>query len=199
MAESGLPLKYWADVVQTVVYTRNLLPNTQQPKTILAELWSGQCQDISHLCPFGCTSFAHIPLDLNISKLNPRSLKTALLGYFGHNSYKLLDGSTGMVFKLRDVIFEERITHLAKQPISTIITDDDDIFTYKPQLNSDTTNSDNIKKLEHLPLLIQEIAPRLLDNCGLHKETNDDTIITTTKVSNEKPNNTPNEPLLAIR
>jgi len=51
-------------------------------------------------------------LDLNQSKLNPRLVKTVLLGYFGHNGYKLLDKSTGAIFKSRDVIFEEGITHL---------------------------------------------------------------------------------------
>ena len=72
MAESGLPMKYWTDTVQTVVYVQNLLSNSQQPKTISAELWSRQCQDISHLRPFGCTSYVHVLLDLNLSKLSSR-------------------------------------------------------------------------------------------------------------------------------
>ena len=38
LAESGLPVKYWADAVQTIVYTQNLLPNPRQLITILAEL-----------------------------------------------------------------------------------------------------------------------------------------------------------------
>ena len=49
MAESGMPLKYWANAVSTVVYTRNLIPSSRQPGTILVELWSGQRQNISHL------------------------------------------------------------------------------------------------------------------------------------------------------
>jgi len=49
LAKSGLLVKYWADAIQTMVYTRNLLPNPRQPKTIPAELWTGQCQDVSHL------------------------------------------------------------------------------------------------------------------------------------------------------
>jgi len=42
------------------------------------------------------------------------SVKTALLVYFGHDGYKLLDKSTSAIFKSRDVIFKERITYLAK-------------------------------------------------------------------------------------
>jgi len=41
LAESGLPVKYWADAVRTIVYTWNLLPNPRQPITIPAELWTG--------------------------------------------------------------------------------------------------------------------------------------------------------------
>jgi len=55
-----------------------------------------------------------IPLDLNLSKLNPRSVKTILLGYFRYNGYKLLDKTTGTIFKPRDIIFEENTTYLAK-------------------------------------------------------------------------------------
>jgi len=67
-------------------------------------------------------------LDLNLSKLNPRSVKTALLGYFGHNGYKLLDKSTGTVFKSQDVIFKEGTTHLAKQPTPVVFYDNNNPF-----------------------------------------------------------------------
>ena len=50
-----------------------------------------------------------------MSKLTLQSVKTVLLGYFGHDSYKLLDKSTSAVFKSRDVIFEKGITHIAEQ------------------------------------------------------------------------------------
>ena len=96
------------------MYIWNLLPNSQQPKTIPAELWFGWQQDVSHLCPFGYTFYVLIPLDLNLSKLNPRSVKTILLGYFRYNGYKLLDKTTGTIFKPRDIIFEENTTYLAK-------------------------------------------------------------------------------------
>jgi len=162
MAESGLPLKYWANTIQTVIYTKNLMPNNQQPKTIPAELWSGLHQDISHFQPFSCTTYAHVPLDLNLPKLNPRSVKTVLLGYFGHNSYKLLDKSTGKVFKSQDIIFEERVTYLARQPLPTVITNDNDMFIYKPQTNSNTTNADKTKKLNLLPLCNTENCSKTL-------------------------------------
>jgi len=82
MAKSGLPTKYWTDTVQTMVYVWNLVPSSRQSHAIPAELWHGKQQDMSHLRPFGTTAYAHIPVDLNLSKLYLRSVKTVLLGYF---------------------------------------------------------------------------------------------------------------------
>ena len=72
LVESGLPTKYWANMIQTVVYVKNFLPSSRQPNKIPAELWHGWRQDVSHLRPFGCMAYAHILLNLNISKLQPR-------------------------------------------------------------------------------------------------------------------------------
>ena len=207
MAESGLPMKYWADAIQTVVYVRNLLPNSQQPKTIPAELWSGQCQDILHLQPFGCTSYAHIPLDLNLSKLNLRSVKTALLGYFGRDGYKLLDKSTGAVFKLRDVIFEEGTTHLAKQPTPVVFYNDNDPFIYKLLPNNNATSPDNGTSPNPTSPPIQGIAPRPLANCDVHNDskdtqrtpTNNNTATTTEKELDEESSKIPKDLPLAIK
>ena len=38
MAESGLPLKYWMDVIQAVIYVRNFISSIRQPKKILTKL-----------------------------------------------------------------------------------------------------------------------------------------------------------------
>jgi len=122
------------------------------------------------LQPFGCTSYAHVSLDLNLSKLNPRSIKTALLGYFGCDSYKLLDKSTSAVFKSRDVIFEEGITHLAKQPAPAMFHDGNDLFIYEPLPNNSATNSDNNMNSDPISLPIQGITPRPLANHSLHKD-----------------------------
>ena len=39
LAESGLPVKYWADTVQTTTYVRNLIPSSRRANSIPAELW----------------------------------------------------------------------------------------------------------------------------------------------------------------
>jgi len=82
MAESGLLLKFWADTVQTIVYTQNFIPSSQQLKLVPTEAWFWKHQNVSHLRPFRTTAYAYILLDLNLSKLLSRSVKVSLLGYF---------------------------------------------------------------------------------------------------------------------
>ena len=108
LADSGLPQKFWTDVVNTAVYTQNFIPATA---------WSGQHQDISHLQPFGSTAYAHIPPKVSPSKLAPRLVKLTIIGYYDRSGYKLLDCTTDAIFKSRDVIFEESQSYYSTDPI----------------------------------------------------------------------------------
>jgi len=40
----------------------------------------------------------------------------SLLDYFGREGYRVFNQRTGVVFKSQDIIFNERVTHLATQP-----------------------------------------------------------------------------------
>jgi hypothetical protein len=119
LTDSGPASKYWANAVQTAIYTHNFLPASCHPNKIPAELWLGQCQDISHLCPFGLTAYACIPVEVGSSKLSPHSTKLVFIGYFDHTGYKLLDHASGAVHKSRDIIFEESLPHFPTDPLMT--------------------------------------------------------------------------------
>ena len=121
LAESRLALKYWTEVVLTVVYVQNFISLSQNPENILGEIWTGCQQDVTHLRPFGATAYTHILSDLNLLRLFLRSVKVSLLGYYRHNGYKLLERSTGTIFKSHDVIFEKEETHYVKQPTSKFL------------------------------------------------------------------------------
>jgi len=110
-------------------------------------------------------------LDLNLFKLSPRSVKTTLLRYFRHDSYKLLNKTTGIVFKSQDIIFEERITHIVRQPTLAILYDNNNPFIYSSLPNNNATSSDNNASTDQIPLSIQGIALRPLASCDLHKNT----------------------------
>ena len=123
---------------------------------------------MSHLCPFGITAYAYIPLELNSSKLYPRSVKVSLLGYFGRNRYKLLEKSTGTVFRSWDVIFKG-VTHFVKQPSSVIFPNDDNPFSYTPS-HTETRSDEIVTPQKILTPLHHEIASRPLPITDLHKD-----------------------------
>ena len=105
--DASLPGTYWAEAASTAVYLKNRQPTSRHPGKTPYELWSGEKPDVSYLRPFGCLAYAKIPDSINDGKLAPRSVKCVLLGYFGIGVYRVLDRSSGRIFKSRDVIFEE--------------------------------------------------------------------------------------------
>ena len=54
-----------------------------------------------------------------------------------------MDRKTGAVFRSRDVIFEESITHLVKQSISTGFSEDNDPFQLNPMQNIEIEGSES--------------------------------------------------------
>ncbi|PPQ91524.1 hypothetical protein CVT25_008792 [Psilocybe cyanescens] len=78
---------------------------------IPAERWFNKRQDISHLRPIGSDAYTKIPKEVNPSKLDTVSIKYVLIGYYGRDTYKLLNKATGEVVKSRNVVFEEGIGH----------------------------------------------------------------------------------------
>ena len=118
--DSGLPASMWCEVASTVLYLKDFIPSARRPNTTPFEDWRGFQPDISHLRPFGCVAYAKIPVEIDGGKLSPRSIKCVLIGYFGRDAYRVLDKSTGKVYRSRDVIFEEGIGHrtISAPPVS---------------------------------------------------------------------------------
>jgi hypothetical protein len=56
----GLPLQFWADVVDTVVYLINRGPSSSLDGRIPEEEWTGKKVNYSFLKTFGCEAFVHI-------------------------------------------------------------------------------------------------------------------------------------------
>lgn len=113
---ADLPPKYWCDAVAAAVELGNFVPVTRNPGITPFEAFSKHRPDISHLRAYGCIAYMKIPTK-SLSwggKLAYQSRETQLIGYFGRGAYKLLDRSTGKVYKSRDVISEERTPHRSK-------------------------------------------------------------------------------------
>jgi hypothetical protein len=108
---AGLPLQFWADVVDTDVYLINRGPSSSLDGRILEEEWTGKKVNYSFLKTFGCEAFVHIDKE-NRTKLEEKSKKCTFIGY-GVNDfgYHLWDYENNKIIRSRDVIFNEKVMY----------------------------------------------------------------------------------------
>ena len=74
---------------------------------------------------------------------------------------------TGAIFRSRDVIFKKGTTHLAKQPTSTVFSEEDNPFLLKPDQMLKNTTESLSEHVESQSLQLG-IAPRLTIMQDLH-------------------------------
>ena len=108
---AGLPLQFWADAVDTVVYLINRGPSSSLDGGILEEAWTGKKVNYSFLRTFDCEAFFHIDKD-NRTKLEAKSKKCTFIGY-GINDfgYHLYDYENHKIIRIRDVVFNEKVMY----------------------------------------------------------------------------------------
>jgi len=77
--DSGLPHSMWCEVAATIIYLKDFIPTTCHPDTTPYKDWTGLRPDISHLCPFGCTAYMKIPVEIGGGKLDVWSITNVFL------------------------------------------------------------------------------------------------------------------------
>jgi hypothetical protein len=108
---ASLPLQFWADVVDTVVYLINRGPSSSLDGRILEEEWTGKKVNYSFLKTFGCEAFVHIDKE-NRTNLESKSKKCTFIGYdVNHFGYRLWDYENNKIIRSRDVIFNEKVMY----------------------------------------------------------------------------------------
>ncbi|KAF5376302.1 hypothetical protein D9615_008480 [Tricholomella constricta] len=105
--DSGLPAHYWGEAMATAIHVSDFILSSRHAGKTPHEIREGRKPDVAYLRPFGCVAYAKVPKEDGGSKLDMRSIKGVLIGYFGHGDYKILDRSTGHIFRSHDIIFEE--------------------------------------------------------------------------------------------
>ena len=75
---AGLPLQFWADAVNTIVYLINRGPSSALDGGIPEEEWIGKQVKYSFLRTFGCEPFVHKD---DRTKLEAKSKKCTFIGY----------------------------------------------------------------------------------------------------------------------
>ena len=106
-----LPLQFWVDVVNNVVYLINRGPSNALDGGILEEEWTCKKVNYSFLRTFGCEAFVHIDKE-NITKLDAKSKKCTFIGYEVDDiGYRLWDYENHKIIRIRDVVFNERVMY----------------------------------------------------------------------------------------
>jgi len=113
-----------------------------------------------------------------------------LLGYFGHDGYKLLEKNTSAIFRSHNVIFKEGITYYARQPTPISFTDENDFFSYRLDNQIQVIKKDRNhrieKELEQEPVgpSLQVIAPQPSTISYLHEDEHEKNTDLTTQTTN---------------
>ena len=108
---ANMPLKFWAEAINTAVYQRNRSPTTALKDTTPYESFFQEKPDVANLKVFGCIAYSHVPAELR-KKLDPKSKKTIFIGYpEGTKGYKLNDLTSKRFIRSRDIIFCENKFH----------------------------------------------------------------------------------------
>lgn len=134
LAQSSLPLKYWAYAFSSAVYLINRLPTDVLQQQTPHERLFNTVPDYNWLKVFGCLCFPNLR-PFNSHKLYFRSSPCTFLGYSSHHKgYKCLDKS-GTIIISRHVIFNEH-----EFPFQTSMTPQDSIPPKLRLYNSNYTN-----------------------------------------------------------
>src|SRR5277367_341938 len=108
---AGLPLQFWADAVDIVVYLINRGPSSSLDGGIIEEAWTSEKVNYSFLKTFGCEAFVHINKE-NRTKLDAKLKKCTFIGYGVNDfSYHFYDYEKHKIGRSRDVIFNEKVLY----------------------------------------------------------------------------------------
>ncbi|MBW0467242.1 hypothetical protein O181_006957 [Austropuccinia psidii MF-1] len=117
LKDSGLPLSYWAEAVNTAVYLENLTPNSAISFEKPFKRWYNKEPSLNHLHPFGCRAVFYNNY-IN-GKFSDRGVKGTFLGYGeGHCSFRILDMEKGNVVISHHVKFDNNLFPYKENPPS---------------------------------------------------------------------------------
>ena len=102
------PKFLWAESIATSVYLYNRTPHrTNEYQTPIEILNKSHIPEVTHLHPFGCKVYVHIPVESRPSgsKLQPKSIEGIFVGYTGSSKiFRVFIPSKGIVLITRPVL-----------------------------------------------------------------------------------------------
>jgi hypothetical protein len=106
-----LPLYFWEDVLDNVVYVIKRGNSISLDGIIPEEAWTCKNVNCSFFKTFSCESFVHMDKE-NITNLEEKSKKCTFIGY-GVNDfgYLLWDYENHRIIRIRDVVLNEKFMY----------------------------------------------------------------------------------------
>ncbi|UYV74741.1 hypothetical protein LAZ67_12000762 [Cordylochernes scorpioides] len=127
LADSQLPLHFWAEAVNTAAYLYNLTPTTNDPDTTPMEKWKGKKPSISHIMRFGCEVFYKLE-NHQRHKLEAKSKRGIFVGYSRcRRAYRVFDITARVILETADIHFRENNNGILEEKQSDNNTD---TYTY---------------------------------------------------------------------
>ncbi|GFT20321.1 retrovirus-related Pol polyprotein from transposon TNT 1-94 [Trichonephila clavipes] len=145
---ANLPLKLWAEVVNTYDYVLNRTgPTSVKDKSLYELQFSKEVISIDHLRVFGTECFVHVPQQKR--KWDKKSVKGVFVGYSGEkDGYRIWIKDHNKVILSRDVIFQIEKSSCVPDVSSTDIQNSDMEIVKKPL---QTPDPDVEKETEEIP------------------------------------------------
>lgn len=155
-----LPIKLWAEAVNTSVYVLNRSGPTSIKSKTPCELWFGKetptC--ISHLKVFGTNCMVHIPKQ-NRRKWDKKSMPGYLVGYCGDkDGYRVYVKDKDKVILSRDVIFKNELSFPSLSSLPQEAESDESSFVLGPVIPSTTDETSEEVKSNESPDTEQETS-----------------------------------------
>ncbi|UYV73851.1 hypothetical protein LAZ67_11001138, partial [Cordylochernes scorpioides] len=80
LLDSGLQPRFWAEALNTFVYTKNRCEHALTKGVSPMELWSGHKPSVRHFKIFGSLAYVHVP-NMKRNKLQPKANSGIMVGY----------------------------------------------------------------------------------------------------------------------
>ena len=120
---AGLPSNLWSETVRTAGYLLNRLPTRGLGWRTPYQVLLGKKPDLSHLFIIGCKAYSLNHGIPRKDKLAPRASIGYLVGYDSTNIYRIWDPARGVVFRTRDVTFDE-LTLYSGRGVAPVLVDE---------------------------------------------------------------------------
>ena len=153
-----LPMKFWAEAVNTAVYLRNRCPTKALRSGTPYELWTGNQPNLQDLRVFGCVVHIHVS-DNHRTKLELKAVQGVMLGYSNDTvavGYRVWVPIKHRIMLSRDIVFDET-------NFSHTVTDDEGIASFidstDPSTNLEGDEELTEEEVHSQPHAVEQLVP----------------------------------------